>query len=387
MKKLLLLLLGLALLSKTDAFGMALYCWDTNGTAPGAGGPTPTGTWGADAFWGKESFDGTKTTEAWPAGNWAIFAAGDDAIGAYTVYVSGEVQVADIHVDRGVVTFEPDPVKGGSLKLADIDGIPGPRLIDAGAFDDNAVARYNVPITYATNVVRYKVGTVIFGATNTFTGLLTIESGFTRCAVPYAFSAAPSLVLANLDMTRTDIAPGWQYYDAVFQTEGLDQRLGTLKFAGTNAAVVRALDLGNGDGTLSFADSSAEDWTGYTLTIRNYAPGSSKLRFGTSKAGLTATQLSQIKFSDFYDLPGVIDNDGYVTPTPPNITAITHSGVSVQIEWTAVKGRNYQVWSKDGITAAAWDPLAYVTASSHTASCTDSNPSADARFYKVELLP
>ena len=37
-------------------------------------------------------------------------------LGAYTIYVSGEVQVGDIHVDRGDVTFEPDPVNGGSLE-------------------------------------------------------------------------------------------------------------------------------------------------------------------------------------------------------------------------------------------------------------------------------
>ena len=189
-------------------------------------------------------------------------------------------------------------MNGGSLKMANWDDVTAsPARV--GAFDDNAVARYNVPITDATGVIRYKIGTVIFGATNTFTGSLTIESGLTLCAVPYCFSAAPSLVLANLDMTRADVSPFWESWAAVFQTGGLDQQLGTLKFAGTNAAVERALDLGNGSGTLSFADSSAEDWTGYTLTIRNYALGSSKLRFGTSNAGLTATQLSQIQFAGF----------------------------------------------------------------------------------------
>ncbi len=122
---------------------------------------------------------------------------------AYTVNVSGIVDVADIHVDRGEVTFEPAPVTGGSLKLGS--------LLSVGAFDDNAVARYNVPITDSTGVVRYKVGTVIFGATNTFTGSLTIESGLTLCAVPYCFSAAPSLVLANLAMTRTDVSTFWEF--------------------------------------------------------------------------------------------------------------------------------------------------------------------------------
>ena len=394
MKKLLPLLLGLALLSKTDAYGLALYCWDTNGDVPGSGiSASPSGTWGVDPFWGKESFLGDKPTEAWPAGNFAIFSAGSDAIGAYTVYVSGIVTVADIHVDRGEVTFEPAPVTGGSLKLTDDVGNGANRLIDAGAFDDNAVARYNVPITDATSVIRYKVGTVIFGATNTFTGSLTIESGLTLCAVPYCFSAAPSLVLANLDMGRTDIAPAWQYWAAVFQTGGLDQQLGTLKFSGTNAAVERSLDLGNGAGTLSFADSSAEDWTGYTLTVKNYALGTSKLRFGTSNTGLTATQLSQIQFADYDNLPGAIDGDGYVTPAAvvpvqPTITAITHTSGAVELVWTAVNGRNYRVWSQDVLNPAAlWNNLGDVAAVADTASFTDLSPSSTARYYRVEALP
>ena len=39
--------------------------------------------------------------EAWTSGGTAVFAAGSDATGAYTVYVSGIEDVADIHVDRG----------------------------------------------------------------------------------------------------------------------------------------------------------------------------------------------------------------------------------------------------------------------------------------------
>jgi hypothetical protein len=193
-------------------------------------------------------------------------------------------------------------------------------------------------------------------------------------------------------MWRDDISPVWELWDAVFQTGGLDQQLGTLKFSGNNPAVVRALDLENGSGTLSFADSSGEDWTGYTLTVRNYAQGVSKLRFGTSNTGLTATQLSQMKFADFGDLPGAIDADGYVTPAPatppqPTITAITHSGGSVQIAWTAVSGKWYNVWTKDTLTAPSWDGPAPVQAAGDTASYTDSSPSATARYYRVEALP
>jgi hypothetical protein len=379
MKKLFPLIIGLSLLSKTAALGFALYCWDTNGTTPGAGGATPTGTWGVDAFWGKESFGGTVATEAWPAGNYAVFAAGDDATGAYTVYVSGIVDVGDIHVDLGQVTFDPAPVTGGSLKLGN--------LLSVGHKTDATVARYNVPITDAASVTRYKWGTLIFGATNTFPGTLTIEGGLVKCAVPYTLGATNFLVLANNDTTRDDFNPVWQYTGAVFETGGLPQQLGALKLAGTDTSVLRMLNLDNGSGLLSFTDSSAEDWGAFNLTVTNFALGSSKLRFGTSSSALTATQLGQIRFANFANLPGVIDSSGYVTPALPKITSITHSGSSVQITWTAVNGRYYYVWTKDTLTAPSWDGPAVVYATGDTASHTDSSPAATGRYYRVEVVP
>ena len=123
MKKLFPLLFGLALLSKTTAFGAVLIFWDTNGTTPGAGGATPTGTWGVDAYWNEDATGGGAVNggpHAWGNGDFAVFAAGNDATGAYTVHVSGIIDVADIHVDLGQVTFDPAPVIGGSLKLGSL---------------------------------------------------------------------------------------------------------------------------------------------------------------------------------------------------------------------------------------------------------------------------
>jgi autotransporter-associated beta strand protein len=390
MKRLLPLIIGLALLCKTDAYGLALYFWDTDGVNPGAGGSTPTGTWGVDSYWSKDDSAGNAGVQAtvpWPAGNFAVFAAGNDAVGAYTVNVSGIVTVADIHVDLGTVTFDPAPVTGGSLKLTDDSGNGAGRLLSVGHKTPDAVARYNVSITDATSVTRYKRGTLIFGAINTFTGPFTIEGGVVQCAVANALAAANPLLLSNNDTTRGDFDAAWQYTPAVFHTGGLDQQLGTLKVMGTDASVLRVLDLGNGDGTLSFADSSAEDWGGITLTIANYALGHSKLRFGTSNAGLTTGQLSGIQFTDFANLPGVIDGSGYVTPNLPRITSITPSSVSVDLVWTAVVGRTYRVWSKDTLTATSWDNLSNVFAVGDTASYTDSTPSPTGRFYRVEVLP
>jgi autotransporter-associated beta strand protein len=381
MKALVAWTLGLTLLSTTHAFGAVLAFWDTNGSTPGAGGTAPTGTWGVDAYWNEDSTGGGANggTRAWHDGDYAVFAADDDATGAYTVNVSGIVDVADIHVDLGQVTFAPAHASGDSLKLGS--------LLSVGGKTDAAVARYNVPLTASTNVYRYKRGTLIFGATNTLTGTFTIEGGVVQFAVPYALGGVTPLALANNDPTRGDYNPAWQYTPAVFHSGGLDQQLGTLSLTGTDPSVQRILDLGNGSGTLAFADSSGQDWGSFTLTITNYALGRSKLQFGTTSAGLTATQLGQIQFADFANLPGQIDSSGCVAPVLPRITQVTPWGSSVEVDWTAVNNRHYRLYSKDTLSTPDWDLQGDAYGNGDTASYTDWNPSTTGRYYRVEALP
>jgi len=328
-----------------------------------------------------------QATESWPEGNVAVFSAGNDAVGAYAVHVAGTVQVADIHVDLGRVTFAPAPGTNGVLRLVDGDGGDWDGQLSVGHKDANAVARYDVPITSAINVFRYKRGTLILGATNTFSGTLTIEGGVVQCAVPYALAGTNRLVLANNDTWRWDYHTLWQYTPAVFLSGGLDQQLGSLALAGTDASVLRRIDLGQGSGTLSFADSSAESWGSFTVSITGYALGQSRLRFGTNSAGLTNAQLSQIRFADFANLPGVIDGSGYVTPNVPKITAITRLAEGVRLVWTAVNGRTYRVWCLDNLTAGTWSYLSDVAATGDMASCIDLAPCPSGRFYRVEVLP
>ena len=73
------------------SFAETTRYWDTDTTdQAGAGGSTPGGTWdtAAMANWNISS-DGTGVPGAWNSGDDAVFAAGTDATGAYTVNVSG----------------------------------------------------------------------------------------------------------------------------------------------------------------------------------------------------------------------------------------------------------------------------------------------------------
>lgn len=65
--------------------------WDRNGNTTGAGGASPSGTWvnnnsDPNRNWSTSSA-GTAATARWDDGNYAVFSAGTDATGSYTVTV------------------------------------------------------------------------------------------------------------------------------------------------------------------------------------------------------------------------------------------------------------------------------------------------------------
>ncbi len=388
MKRLLSLAFGLALLCAMNA-GATLVFWDRNGTAPGAGGPSPTGTWSNDAYnWNTNGTGGGATgPDKWGDGDFAVFAAGNDATGAYTVTVSNAVTVADIHVDLGNVTFVPHPVAGGRLNMATWDGNSTNRLFSVGQKDPNTVATYNVMLTNAYGITRYKRGTMILGATNKITGPIVIEGGTLKLGVPYALPASCQLVLANNDTGRGDFNPDWQYTPAVFDTSGLSQKFDTLAMTGSDSTVLRLIDFGGGASALVFADSSALDWGPFVLAITNYTRNVDSLRFGTTASGLTAQQLSQISFVDYASVPGKISAQGFVTPDLPVILSINRAGTTVALVWTAVDGRAYRCQYKDALTDSDWIDLAPdVAGSGGQGSITDFDATSNHRYYRVIVL-
>src|SRR5882672_376770 len=74
---------GVSFLAIT-AFGQTLY-WDTNGATAGSSGAN--GTWGTSNFWSTNSA-GTAATAGFTSGRDAVFSAGTNATGSYTVTIS-----------------------------------------------------------------------------------------------------------------------------------------------------------------------------------------------------------------------------------------------------------------------------------------------------------
>jgi len=103
---------GLAGLQVEDAYTGTMLHWDIDGTTPGAGGATPSGTWdGSTSNWSADP-TGSSATSTWGADNVAVFSAGTDATGSYTITVDGTQSARGLWLQDGNVTFS-----GGTINL------------------------------------------------------------------------------------------------------------------------------------------------------------------------------------------------------------------------------------------------------------------------------
>jgi len=112
-------------------------------------------------------------------------------------------------------------------------------------------------------------------------------------------------------------------------------------------------------------------WTNLQFVVRA-ATTNTTLRFGFQND------------SDFICLDGVS-----VLPVPtPVIGAAVQAGGSIQIDWTALAGMQYQPQYKTNLTQTSWLNLGgAVTATTNSASVSDLLGSGPRRFYRVMVLP
>lgn len=159
------------------------------------------------------------------------------------------------------------------------------------------IVNSNSPANPNTGLIKNGSGILTLGGTaaNTFTGVNRINAGSLVAAKVNALGAGNALVLSG----------------GTFDTGGLNQSLGTLDLDGTAAII-----LGTGASALSFANSSAVDWSTFALNISDWTVGVDTIRFGTDNTGLTGAQLNQIFFTDLGNATAQIDGSGFISPVP-----------------------------------------------------------------------
>ncbi len=111
-------LVGSALMAPAIGLAQQTRYWDTNGSTAGAG-TTPSGTWGADAFWSSDSTGNAVTANPTTTFLDTLnFSAGTDATGAYMVTVNGNQNAKQLNIQEGIMTLS-----GGNVFLGTSGGI------------------------------------------------------------------------------------------------------------------------------------------------------------------------------------------------------------------------------------------------------------------------
>src|SRR5262245_3546372 len=84
------------------ARAQSLY-WDANGSTTGAGA-APNGGWDSSLFWSIDP-NGDTATALWVPGSTAVFSAGTDAVGSFTVTLDAAQSAAGLVFEEGNVTL------------------------------------------------------------------------------------------------------------------------------------------------------------------------------------------------------------------------------------------------------------------------------------------
>ncbi|MDR3457830.1 MAG: Ig-like domain repeat protein, partial [Verrucomicrobiae bacterium] len=140
------------------------FYWDISGTTAGAGGPSPTGNWDtATANWNLNSA-GTGSAVVWSDGFAAIFAAGTDATGNYTVTLTGTKSPSSLTFQSGIATLS-----GGTVAL-----VGGGAVSVSPAPAKGIIASV---VTGSVGLTKSSSGELVLQGANTFTGNLTNRTG------------------------------------------------------------------------------------------------------------------------------------------------------------------------------------------------------------------
>lgn len=271
--------------------------WDADGaTAGGSGSTTAAGTWGSSTFW-STSADGDVATTAWAAGNTAVFSAGTDVTGAYTVSLSGSQAAAGVIVEEGTVSFGGTGAasigagtvmvnSGATLSIDNaariaatagavftVDGgtIRNTVGSNAGSFVDADATitlgagggTFNFDTVNILNIVQ--TATVISGTgglTKTGVGVLGIASASTYAGSTTINGGELRVRGSNNRLpTGTAVTVGGS---GIFNLNGLSQTIGTLAGSG---------EVGLGAGTLTVGGTGTTTFSGIIKDIANAGAG------------------------------------------------------------------------------------------------------------------
>jgi fibronectin-binding autotransporter adhesin len=239
--------------------------WDRNGADAGAtpgGSGDATGMWDdTTANWNPVS-DGSGTTQLWDDVSAAVFAAGSDATGFYTVTVSGTQTAAGLTFEEGAVTLS-----GGTINLS-----------------ANAVVNTSGQTATIGSVIGGTVGLTLSG--NSF-GQTYVLSGSNTYAGTTLLATNTNLGSFNwLQLGASEVIPNasdlrLEGQNSIIDMNGQTETVKSLGTVNTGAGALQNSRLDLGTGTLII-----EDETGQTATWEAQVFASSTGKIIKNGAGL-----------------------------------------------------------------------------------------------------
>lgn len=329
------------------------YYWDLNGATAGAGGPSPSGVWNSsNAYW-STSIDGTISTSTFAPNNIAVFSAGDDATGAYTIEKNGAESVNGLNFQDGNVSIVDLAGGKGSLSFNTVNGVtPGISVNDgltgtiAIEIDDNGNGIRKTGTGTLVLATTPNSGTMsISGTTQVFAGTLDFSnSNDSNYITGNVIVNGGSNLILSADNQMSGTA-NMTIDGGTFTVNNASDALGSLTLDANST-----IDFSGSSGVVQFADSSSNAWSG-GLIIENWdgslgGGGAEQLIFGSNVNGLTNQQLQTIFFKNPAGLPSglyaaTILGNGEVVPVLPEpstyIAGFSMLGILLAHYWRSRK--------------------------------------------------
>jgi autotransporter-associated beta strand protein len=214
--------------------------WDTNGAADGATDTDPDapGIWDAVTSNWNQSADGIGAgTQTWVPDSVAVFAAGFDATGTYTVTIDGTVSASGVTFDDA---FSMVTIAGGQLTLVEPSAGVQPTITVPSA----DIERITSVIGGTAGLISAGAGILELGGANTYAGATRIAAGNSIKLVA-AGGAEGVIPDASVLVLENGVA------GTSFQLNGFDETVASLSNGGTTGSPVGTIYLGTNTLTLS----------------------------------------------------------------------------------------------------------------------------------------
>ncbi|MDQ0038562.1 outer membrane autotransporter protein [Variovorax boronicumulans] len=274
------------------ALGAGTYHWDLNGASAGAGGASPSGVWArtnAERFW-NEAPDGQGQSVAWIDGSTAMFSAGSDATGNYTVTLGDNVTVGGVTYSGAAVGSQLTVEAGAGHRISLLAGNNVFDVQSKGGPTSTLAVRAEIAGPGA--LVKEGQGTLSLEAANSYSGGTTIAAGAVNAAVSGALGTGAVSVGADAALLFSNKADAGKLSISA-AAGGAGVNGGFIQFADSSSA---------GNATLTTQKQAAIDFrdnaTAGNAVIENHGDTTVWFNANAGKARITNYAGGQTNFMD-----------------------------------------------------------------------------------------